>query len=829
MPHVLPLPSSTGVKSDEGIAKEPEVPIDGSGNRRRSLLQGIQRLGHRKRRDEDGKFSEAHEEDIADDTQGPNGTNGPPARRRSLLRRIPQKWRGKSESSRAPGHRRLKSEERPITPSLVPQYELELNARKRAMSETRRVVVQNSRGSSTTRQSSTTRPTLNGRSSNRELRDVQQQFKRFKLDDTAEAAEPDDEGRSQPPNQDQPDMTPDRIIAGRPSSRGSEAETIDREIISEELDTKWILNLSMQFRDETRQEKLFITYAEKPNFWRRVTVTWDYRHLRRNSMEEDLKTLTLQRDKNMRVYESLRVSLPDINFFDTVTNLKLKTEGDDRLHIYVCEDVDEIIEYPPISQASHVRCPQYKESEVIIDAHLSGFVYRVRANGKECVKKEIPGPNNIEEFIYELDALDMLRNEPSVIDLQGIVTDDKGEVIKGLLISFASRGSLVELIYDFRGSLPWARRKKWARQIIQGLAAIHESGFVQGDFTLSNVVVDDQDDAHIIDLNRRGCPIGWEPPELMRLILSKQKIAMMISTKTDLYQLGMVLYALAEQVDEPDRHDQDELYNLRRKGIPRWYTAIMRSCLETDPRDRKSATALLAMFDEGAATDPPEPEDELSHGSELADPANNVTHEDIAQHLSSQHAHTEDPGSCYYRTQSGRSEIRPFNNRGRSSIRHPPPSTHTSLSDEFVTPGPYEITVPIVQQIEAESVASPKSASMPSRSHQALSLPPMSEEQRSSSKVSDSRSATQGAQPNPFGFQHQDSGLADMGRDSWQRVASISHQDSGFADYEMVGMDDHDRFMMPERRDTARDEPSMTPAAQAARAAAQRAAGGRPR
>ncbi|KAF2222325.1 kinase-like domain-containing protein, partial [Elsinoe ampelina] len=391
-------------------------------------------------------------------------------------------------------------------------------------------------------------------------------------------------------------MLPINVIDGRPSSRASSTETIDKAKLSEELDSKWILNLSMQFRDDSKQEKLFITYAEKPNFWRRVTVTWDYRHLRRNSMEDDLRTLTLQRDKNMRVYESLRVSLDDIKFFDTVTNLKLKTENDDRLHIYVAEDVDEIIDYPLIDQAEHIRVPRFKESEVLIDAHLSGFVYKVRAGDMVCVKKEIPGPNNVDEFMYELNALNMLREEKGVIDFQGIVTDDSGELIKGLLISFASRGSLAELIYEFNGSLKWSRRKKWAGQIIEALSAVHETGFVQGDFTLSNVVIDEQHDAHIIDLNRRGCPIGWEPPELMEMILSKQKIAMMISTKTDLYQLGMVLYALAQQIDEPDRLEHEELYELDNPSIPAWYRSIVQSCLESDPRKRKSALVLSAMF-----------------------------------------------------------------------------------------------------------------------------------------------------------------------------------------------------------------------------------------
>src|SRR5690606_26309969 len=105
--------------------------------------------------------------------------------------------------------------------------------------------------------------------------------------------------------------------------------------------------------------------------------------------------------------------------------------------------------------------------------------------------------------------------------------------------------------------LEWSLREKWAKQIIEGLSEIHEAGYVQGDFTLSNIVVDHNDDVKIIDINRRGCPVGWEPPELNPMIEGFLRIAMYIGVKSDLYQLGMVLWALAYQNDEPEYARQD--------------------------------------------------------------------------------------------------------------------------------------------------------------------------------------------------------------------------------------------------------------------------------
>ncbi|OAL45861.1 hypothetical protein IQ07DRAFT_614759 [Pyrenochaeta sp. DS3sAY3a] len=352
--------------------------------------------------------------------------------------------------------------------------------------------------------------------------------------------------------------------------------------LQEELEAKWILNLSMHFRDMSDREKFFVTYAEEPNKWRRVTVSCDYRQLEPESLEADLKTLHYQRDKSSRIYEAIRDSLPDIQFYDTVTNLKLQT-SDGRLHVHVTEDVNETIPYPPTSAIDHLDCKRFKEHTVSFDSHISGFVYKVSVNNRVYIKKEIPGPDAVEEFLYEINALNSLQDSQSVIGFEGIIVDERNESIKGLLISYAEQGALVDMIYDYKLSdhLPWARRERWARHIVQGLSEIHEAGFVQGDFTLSNIVIDHNDDAKIIDINRRGCPVGWEPPELARLIESGQRISIYIGVKSDLYQLGMVLWALAEQQDEPERQDRPlhRTFNRHSSNVPDYFKDMVRLCL----------------------------------------------------------------------------------------------------------------------------------------------------------------------------------------------------------------------------------------------------------
>ena len=307
----------------------------------------------------------------------------------------------------------------------------------------------------------------------------------------------------------------------------------DKSELRDELDRGWILNLSMHFRDKSDREKFFVTYAQTPNFWRRVTISCDYRNAESGSLEMDLKELQFQRDKSMQIYESIRDSLPEIQFYETVTNLKLETT-DGRLHVHVTEDVNEIIPHPPKTTITHIfnnhefQPMKIRENELVFESHLSGFVYKVQYNGRTYIKKEIPGPDTVDEFLYEINALHALHDSDHVIKLRAIVLDDTESVVKGLLIGYADQGAIVDLLYDHRGLIAWEDRCRWAEQAVRGLSEIHEEGYVQGDFTLSNIVVDGDGNAKIIDINRRGCPVGWEPPEIATKIASNQRISIYI-------------------------------------------------------------------------------------------------------------------------------------------------------------------------------------------------------------------------------------------------------------------------------------------------------------
>lgn len=138
-----------------------------------------------------------------------------------------------------------------------------------------------------------------------------------------------------PPPKLQPGVT---LIPGTnlPDTTNMPREEFDA-LIQNELENVWILNLSMHFRDRSKREKFFVTYRERDTLWRRVTISLDYRHAPADSLEGELAGMKFQRDKSAKIYEAIRDSLPDIQFYDTATNLKLQT-SEGRLHVHVVED-----------------------------------------------------------------------------------------------------------------------------------------------------------------------------------------------------------------------------------------------------------------------------------------------------------------------------------------------------------------------------------------------------------------------------------------------------------------------------------------------------------
>ncbi|CAA7258616.1 unnamed protein product [Cyclocybe aegerita] len=373
----------------------------------------------------------------------------------------------------------------------------------------------------------------------------------------------------------------------------------------------WILNMTTDYGDG--RKKMFITYMTEQHT-RRVTITHSDATLISLSEQYGLPSVHSY-DKARLIYEAIRDSLCEINFYETVTNLSL--DFDDRLHIHVCKETGEIIRDQPVSKIQYLEgIRTFEKSNIVVVSHISGFVYQVktRDDDKVPIMKEIPSPAVLDRFFYKIKALYENRHSKGIIDMEGIVVDSsprspssdspdgpdiphsQTQRIQAVLIAFANNGLLADWIYNYKEELaPWETVVKWVRQLTGGLSDLHESGFVHGDFTLSNIVLS-RDNAKIIDINRCGCPKGWHTPEMQRCIENGEEIELFIGVKSDIFQLGMVLWSLGEWVDEPEIRRPLTQKSERWASAPKWFKKVVEDCLSDKLQDRPSAKDILDKF-----------------------------------------------------------------------------------------------------------------------------------------------------------------------------------------------------------------------------------------
>ncbi|XP_062865869.1 serine/threonine-protein kinase 16 [Trichomycterus rosablanca] len=158
-----------------------------------------------------------------------------------------------------------------------------------------------------------------------------------------------------------------------------------------------------------------------------------------------------------------------------------------------------------------------------------------------------------------------LFNHPNVLSLTGSSFVERGGKTEAwILLPYVSKGSLwsvLERLRDKGGSMPEGRVLHVFRGICEGLKAVHDGGYAHRDLKPTNVLLEENDRAVLMDLgsmNRarievRGsreamsvqdwaaqrCTISYRAPELFNV-----QSHCVIDEKTDIWSLGCVLYSM---------------------------------------------------------------------------------------------------------------------------------------------------------------------------------------------------------------------------------------------------------------------------------------------
>ncbi|KAI1015409.1 hypothetical protein LB504_010940 [Fusarium proliferatum] len=147
--------------------------------------------------------------------------------------------------------------------------------------------------------------------------------------------------------------------------------------------------------------------------------------------------------------------------------------------------------------------PLYRPSKVLLKGRKSAFFKPMR-HGDE------------KSFINELDRYKSIHNAQldeslRVSRLIGLARDDTGRAF-GLLLTYIDCGHRT-LRCAANPDISRETRQKWAQQVKDTLRQLHAAGIIWGDAKPDNVLVDQKNDAWLIDFGG-GCTHGWVSKEL---------------------------------------------------------------------------------------------------------------------------------------------------------------------------------------------------------------------------------------------------------------------------------------------------------------------------
>jgi serine/threonine protein kinase len=343
-------------------------------------------------------------------------------------------------------------------------------------------------------------------------------------------------------------------------------------------------------------EKFKFTYVDNANCWRRGSLSYASQNAEKNSLERELDRLQSLEEKESEINLAILDKLCDIRFLhDAATHLHVKTENG-VLYVHVQHNVDNIIDYPTQTKVDtlfHRGPPCVREHQLVLDSQLSSFAYKVRSSGKAYVKKDIRDQAAAEAFLYEIRVWYSLRNSPYVAQMMAVVLSDDGPWVKGILVEYVGDNTLLALLAH--GYTSWQERQQWGEHTVRGVHEIHAHGWIHGSLMLDHVIVDEKGTARIIGFDRHHREHrGWDAPEYAACPIPGHA-----GVKTDIFQLGMILWALAMDDHEPERHSRPLSLEFSAE-IPDLYQAAVGLCLSSRVPDRPSTETLIYMLADGS-------------------------------------------------------------------------------------------------------------------------------------------------------------------------------------------------------------------------------------
>ncbi|KAI0103388.1 kinase-like domain-containing protein [Nemania sp. FL0031] len=217
------------------------------------------------------------------------------------------------------------------------------------------------------------------------------------------------------------------------------------------------------------------------------------------------------------------------------------------------------VRFPPYR--SDGGSPAEELSHIVKMQELEAGVHKVRVGNNESfsIYKEIDRPlyvpQDSEVLEQELRNLQLFRSTEGIAQLVAAVVSenpykttneqDSIRVLRGVLIEYYPNGTLKDALRSPRPQMD-GRWLVWGLQIAKALACLHEKGVTHMDLKPSNVVINAEWSAVVIDISG----IGGVTPEWLSPRLRKKANPLIQSFETrkqnDIWALGKILFTIAK-------------------------------------------------------------------------------------------------------------------------------------------------------------------------------------------------------------------------------------------------------------------------------------------
>ncbi|KAJ5106644.1 hypothetical protein N7456_003319 [Penicillium angulare] len=234
-----------------------------------------------------------------------------------------------------------------------------------------------------------------------------------------------------------------------------------------------------------------------------------------------------------------------------------------RMRYEIEEDPKRVI-YPNVEKIQGLRL--FDASCLQIGEILAPTVYTAIVEQRKYAYKKIDRPlyepEDTQGILFEIDALMHCRGQPNIAQIIGLVVSENPyktspynnmpQVIRGFLLQYYPRGSLEQMINEGITTSDLSLLR-CALQVGRALIQLHKSERTHLDMKPSNVVLDAQGNAFLIDIGGAGSYTwDWLSPEMGQFLeqnSDKTPANARLSARvaTDSWAYGQILSVIAER------------------------------------------------------------------------------------------------------------------------------------------------------------------------------------------------------------------------------------------------------------------------------------------